>query len=244
MSTALLNASGLHKSYAETPVLHGVDLRVDDGEFVAVMGPSGSGKSTLLHCIAGLDELDAGAVWLDETDLTELARDQLADARRERMGFVFQQPTLLRDLSLLDNIVLTSSLDGIGTSRQRRERAEALLSRAGIGDLGARMPTEVSGGELQRAGICRAMMRSPRILFCDEPTGALNSTAATAVLDLLVELNSEGTALLVVTHDATVAARADRVVFMIDGRVAQQLWLGETRDPVAAVAATMRHVGV
>lgn len=244
MSPALLTASGIQKSYAGATVLNDVHLAVADGEFVAVMGPSGSGKSTLLHCVAGLDSLDAGTVWLDDSELTALGHDLLADARRERMGFVFQQPTLLRDLSLLDNIVLTSSLDGIGTAAERRERAEDLMLRAGIPELGGRMPTEVSGGQLQRAGICRAMMRAPRILFCDEPTGSLNSATAAEVMDLLAELNSDGTALLVVTHDATVAARADRVAFMRDGRVARELTLGDTVDPVAAITATMRHVGI
>lgn len=240
MSTAVLEATGIRKSYPGTTVLHRVDLHVAEGEFVAVMGPSGSGKSTLLHCLAGLDGVDEGTVRLEDAELTALGPDRLADARRERIGFVFQQPTLLRDLSLLDNIVLTSSLDGIGTAAERRARAEELLRRAGIADLGDRMPTEVSGGQLQRAGICRAMMRSPRILFCDEPTGALNSAAAAGVMDLLGELNQAGTALLVVTHDATVAARADRVVFMADGHVSQQLWLGDTLDPVAAVTRIVR----
>lgn len=244
MTTSLLSASDLRKSYPGTTALHGVDLHLDDGEFVAVMGPSGSGKSTLLHCVAGLEELDSGRVWLDDAELTALETDRLADARRERMGFVFQQPTLLRDLSLLDNIVLTSSLDSVGTAAERRSLAEDLMSRAGIGGLGGRLPTEVSGGQLQRAGICRAMMRSPRILFCDEPTGSLNSSTASEVMDLLAGLNADGTTLLVVTHDPTVAARADRVVFMTDGKVVQQLWLGDAEDPVGAVSATMRHVGI
>ncbi|MGD7705626.1 ABC transporter ATP-binding protein [Microlunatus sp. Y2014] len=243
MTDALLVASEVHKSFGGTEVLHGVDLRVAPGEFVAVMGPSGSGKSTLLNSIAGLDTVDAGRIRFDGTELTTLAADALADVRRTRMGFVFQQPTLLRDLTLLDNIVLTSALGGVGTAADRVARAESLLARAGIGGLGGRFPSQVSGGQLQRAGICRALMREPRILFGDEPTGALNSRAADEVMDLLGELNAEGTALLVVTHDANVAARADRVVFMKDGRIADEVQLDGT-DLVAAINTSMQELAI
>lgn len=240
-----LVATGIRKAYGGTEILHGVDLAVADGEFVAVMGPSGSGKSTLLHCLAGLDRVDAGSVLVDGIELTGLSADELADRRRELMGFVFQQPTLLRDLTLLDNIVLTSALDRIGTPAQRTAAAEALLARAGIADLRDRLPGEVSGGQLQRAGICRALQRNPRIVFGDEPTGALNSSAAAEVMDLLVDFNREGTTLLVVTHDPAVAARAHRVVFLRDGSVAEELLLGgQPAERVTDVVDAMRAVGV
>lgn len=232
--TALLAATGIHKSFpvdtGTIDVLHGVDLAITAGEFVAVMGPSGSGKSTLLYSLSGMDRIDAGTVTLGGVELTGLNADKLADTRRQHMGFVFQQPTLLHDLSLLENIVLTSSLDRVGTPAERIARAEELMTRAGIWDLRDRMPSQVSGGQLQRAGICRALMRSPRIVFGDEPTGSLNSHAAAEIMDLLSELHAEGMTLLIVTHDVKVAARADRVVFMIDGRVADDLPLSSQPD--------------
>ncbi|WP_163542601.1 ABC transporter ATP-binding protein [Occultella kanbiaonis] len=251
--TALLSARGLRKSFTldgqDAEVLRGVDLTVAEGEFVTVMGPSGSGKSTLLHSLSGMDPVDAGTVRLDDVEITALNPDELADHRRRHMGFVFQQPTLLPDLGLLENIVLTSSLDRVGTPADRVARARELMTRAGIWDLRARMPAQVSGGQLQRAGICRALMRRPRIIFGDEPTGALNRDSAEQILDLLTELNRDGTTLLIVTHDVGVAARADRVVFMIDGRIADELTLddhGPVADParVDAVIARMRALGI
>ncbi|WP_081683867.1 ABC transporter ATP-binding protein [Granulicoccus phenolivorans] len=240
-----LVATGIRKAYGDTEILHGIDLTVAEGEFVAVMGPSGSGKSTLLHCLAGLDRVDAGSVRLAGIELTGLSADELADRRRELMGFVFQQPTLLRDLTLLDNIVLTGALDRIGTPAERTAHAEALMARAGIAELRDRMPGEVSGGQLQRAGVCRALQRDPRIVYGDEPTGALNSSAAREVMDLLVEFNRDGTTLVVVTHDAAVAARAHRVVFLRDGAVAEELLLGgQPAERVTDVVDAMRAVGV
>lgn len=246
----LLRASGVRKSFpvdgGSITVLHGVDLSIRDSEFVAIMGPSGSGKSTLLYALSGMDTIDEGSVLLDGVELTTLGSDELADARRERMGFVFQQPTLLRDLSLLDNIVLTSALDRVGTPAEREARAKELMVRAGIWELRDRMTSQVSGGQLQRAGICRALMRRPVIVFGDEPTGALNSRSAIEIMDLLGELNADGTTMLLVTHDVTVAARTDRVVFMIDGLVADELVLdmaGPDSARVQAVTARMRQIG-
>lgn len=250
-TTGLLTATGIRKSFATdgqtTEVLHGIDLSVDDGEFVAVMGPSGSGKSTLLYAISGMDEVDAGTVVLDGTDLTALTPDELADARRQQMGFVFQQPNLLKDLVLLDNIVLTSSLDRLGTPAERVARAEELMGRVGIWDLRDRMPAQVSGGQLQRAGICRALMRRPRIVFGDEPTGALNTRAASEIMDLLAEFHAEAMTLLLVTHDAHVAARADRVVFMVDGEVSDEIVFDAPDDRDARlgrVTAGLRRMGI
>lgn len=247
----LLRATGVTKGFpvdgGSVQVLHGVDLAVASGELVAVMGPSGSGKSTLLYALSGIDLVDAGTVVLDGLKLTSLTPDRLADARRERMGFVFQQPTLLKDLTLLDNVVLTGALDKVGTPAERAARAEELMTRAGIWDLRDRMPSQVSGGQLQRAGICRALMRRPRIVFGDEPTGALNSRAAADVMDLMTELNAEGTTMLVVTHDAHVAARADRVVLMVDGLIADELVLAGDQPVEArvdAVNAGLRALGI
>lgn len=248
--TALLAATGIRKSFpAESgaiEVLHGVDLAIADGEFVAVMGPSGSGKSTLLYSVSGMDSIDAGTVRLGGVELTGLSADALADVRREQMGFVFQQPTLLSDLGLLENILLTSSLDRVGTPAERVARAEKLMTRAGIWELRDRMPSQVSGGQLQRAGICRALMRAPRIVFGDEPTGSLNSRAAAEIMAVMSEFHAEGMTLLVVTHDVQVAAHADRVVFMIDGEVADELVLGpDAHDSLTnAITDRMRQLGI
>ena len=249
----LLLARGVRKSFptegGSVEVLRGVDLQIAEGELVAVMGPSGSGKSTLLYAVSGMDPVSAGSVRLDGDELTTLGADELADRRRALMGFVFQQPTFLKDLTLLENIVLTASMDRVGTPASRRARAQALMERAGIGDLADRFVGQVSGGQLQRAGICRALMREPRIIFCDEPTGALNSSAAAEIMALLTELNADGTTMLVVTHDVRVAARADRVVFMVDGRIADELALGrygrsEEETRVDRLAARMRELGI
>lgn len=251
----LLRAEGIRKSFpvdrGAIEVLRGVDLSVAEGEYVAVMGRSGSGKSTLLYAVSGMDPVSAGSVHLDGHDLTDLSPDELADRRRALMGFVFQAPTLLKDLTLLENIVLTSSLDRVGTPAQRRARAEELMTRAGIWELRDRHTSQVSGGQLQRAGICRALMREPRIVFGDEPTGALNSSAAAEITGLLSELNAEGTTMLVVTHDVRVAARADRVVFIVDGLIADELLLGrwagggsQEEARVEALSGRMRELGV
>lgn len=239
MNNALLTASGIYKSFpvdgGSIDVLHNVELTIGEGEFVAVMGPSGSGKSTLLYSVSGMDTVDAGTVKLAGVELSALSADELADSRRQKMGFVFQQPTLLRDLTLLENIVLTSALDKAGTVAERVARAEELMTRAGIWELRDRLPTQVSGGQLQRAGICRALMRRPHIVFGDEPTGSLNSSASAEIMELLSELNAEGMTLMIVTHDVTVAARADRVVFMSDGQVVDEVELDDIQ--VAATEA-------
>lgn len=258
MTTPLLTATGVRKSFpgddGATVVLREVDLTIAAGELVAVMGPSGSGKSTLLHSLSGLDSVDAGTVVLEDLELTALDQDARADARRARMGFVFQQPTLLEDLALLENIVLTSALDRVGSPATRIARARELMTRTGIWELRDRSPAQVSGGQLQRAGICRALMRRPRIVFADEPTGALNSQAAGHIMDLLGELNAEGTTMLVVTHDAQVAARAHRVLFMLDGQVVDELVLsapdaGSPDEPAVAarietITARLRRLGI
>lgn len=238
--SALLEATGIVKSFGNVTVLNGVNLSVNEGEFTVVMGPSGSGKSTLLYAVSGLDLPDGGSVSLHGQELAALSADALADLRRTRMGFVFQQPTLLRDLSVLENIVLTSALDREGSASERLERAQQLMESTGIWQLRDRLPGQVSGGQLQRAGICRALMRDPLILFGDEPTGALNSAAAEEVLDLLVSLNHAGLTMLVVTHDPHVAARAQRVIFMSDGRVLDDWRVTDH----AGVVGRMRELGI
>ena len=220
-----LRARPLSKSYL-SPVLRDLDLEVEQGQFVAIMGPSGSGKSTLLHSLSGMDRPDAGSVLLGGTDITSLNEKELAALRLTRFGFVFQQAHLMTTLCLLDNIVLPGFLAGLRPRPEVTARGKELMERMGIADLAASGVTEVSGGQLQRAGICRALINDPGIVFADEPTGALNSTTALQILDLLGEIHASGTTLVMVTHDTQVAARADRVLVLVDGRIMEDLSLG------------------
>lgn len=212
----------------EIKALDKVSVSISKGEFVAVMGASGGGKSTLLFALSGMDDITSGSVKFDEIELSGLNDKQLADIRRTKMGFVFQQPTMLKNLNLLDNIILPVAQNRAGMSlAQVEQKARKLMKKTGIENLENRDITQVSGGQLQRAGICRALMSSPEILFADEPTGALNSKASEEIMDLLSDINKEGTAILLVTHDVKVAARASRVLFMKDGKIISEIQLDE-----------------
>ncbi|MCZ0857889.1 ABC transporter ATP-binding protein [Actinomyces israelii] len=228
-----LRARSLAKSY-DAPVLEGLDLDIEDGQFVAIMGPSGSGKSTLLHCLSDMDRPSGGSVLLGDTDIAALSERELAALRLSRFGFVFQQAHLLATLCLLDNIVLPGFLAGLRPRREVEAQGRGLMERMGISELAGSDITEVSGGQLQRAGICRALINEPGIVFADEPTGALNSATAAQILDLLGEVHASGTTLVVVTHDAQVAARADRVLLLVDGGVVEDLALGGYREAQAS----------
>ena len=227
-----LRARSLSKSY-DSPVLTDLDLDIEQGQFVAIMGPSGSGKSTLLHCLSGMDRPTDGSVLLGDTEMTTLSEKELAALRLTRFGFVFQQAHLMTTLCLLDNIVLPGFLAGLRPRPEITARGEELMESMGIADLAASGVTEVSGGQLQRAGICRALINDPGIVFADEPTGALNSTTALQILDLLGQVHASGTTLVMVTHDAQVAARADRVLVLVDGRIEEDLALGRYREAEA-----------
>ncbi len=206
-------------------VLDGLSMEIADGEFVAVMGASGSGKSTLLYALSGMDKIDAGRVLFEGQELSALSDNDLSDLRRKKMGFVFQQPTLLKNLNILDNILLPQMRDHRRDLETLTVKARALMRQVGIEDLERRDITQVSGGQLQRAGVCRALMSSPKILFADEPTGALNSKSSDEIMALFSEIHRTGTAILLVTHDAKVAARAQRVLFMQDGKIVSSLAL-------------------
>ncbi|MDH3302350.1 MAG: ABC transporter ATP-binding protein [Acidimicrobiia bacterium] len=226
MSTQHLIADNVWKSFghdeALTPVLHGIDLSIDQGDFVAIMGPSGSGKSTLLYCVSGMDDVSDGTVTLspagsEAVEITALPQRDLAALRLNRMGFVFQQVHLLRNLTILDNVVLP----GVTATPDRRadvvDRALQLLERVGIAELSDRDITQASGGQLQRAAIARALINEPELVFGDEPTGALNAATAAEIMELLAEVNAEGRTVVLVTHDPVVAAYCRRVVVLRDG---------------------------
>lgn len=200
-------------------VLDGASVEIEHGEFVSVMGPSGSGKSTLMYALSGMEEVDRGTVSFNGKELSALGEKELADIRRREMGFVFQQPTLLKNLNLLDNIMLPSLRDNRKRLKEITEKARTLMERTRIGGLEKRSITQASGGQLQRAGICRALMSGPKIIFGDEPTGALNSASAGEIMELLAEIHAGGTAILLVTHDVKVAAKTERVLFLLDGKI-------------------------
>ncbi|MFA9429884.1 ABC transporter ATP-binding protein [Egicoccus sp. AB-alg2] len=227
---AIVVAKNLTKAFDGHPVLNGVDLEVGNGEFVSVMGPSGSGKSTLLYNISGMDTMTSGTVVFDGQDLGTLGQKKLARLRLTRMGFVFQHVHLLKNLSLLDNVVLPAYLAGLAPRDELDDRARRLLERTGVAGLADRDVSEASGGQLQRIGICRALMNQPTILLGDEPTGALDSAAASEIMDILCELNADGTTIMLVTHDAKVAARTGRVLYMVDGRIVADRHLSGSLD--------------
>jgi putative ABC transport system ATP-binding protein len=238
---AAVRASGLRKTYGsgETAVhaLAGVDVAFARGRFTAIMGPSGSGKSTLMHCLAGLDVASAGQVWLGDTELTALRDDQLTTLRRERIGFVFQSFNLLPVLDAQDNILLPMQLAG-----QRPDRAwmDAVIGRLGLRDRLRHRPHELSGGQQQRVAVARALLPRPDVVFADEPTGNLDSHAGAEVLDLLrSSVRETGQTVVMVTHDPSAAAYADRVVLLADGRLA-----GEVQQPTTdSIINALRGLG-
>ncbi|MFJ7732612.1 ABC transporter ATP-binding protein [Lysinibacillus sp. NPDC097231] len=230
-------------------VLDGVSVAINEGEFVSIMGPSGSGKSTLMYAISGMDGINSGKVSFDGSDLSAFSEKELADLRRTKMGFIFQQPTLLKNLNILDNIILPSMRDNRKNVAKITERARALMTKIGIGELEKRDITQVSGGQLQRAGICRALMNNPKIIFGDEPTGALNSKSAQEIMDIISEINTEGTTVLLVTHDPKIAARTERILFMGDGNIVSEIrfqkFTGtDIDDRMNKVMVKMREIGI
>jgi putative ABC transport system ATP-binding protein len=219
----LLRATGVRKVYrtgvVEVEALRHLDLRVYPAELVAVMGPSGSGKTTLLNCLSGLDDIDGGTVEIGGRDLFAMSDADRTEHRARSMGFVFQSFNLIPVFSAAENVELPLLLVGEAPAKARR-RAEQMLDRVGLGHRTKHRPNEMSGGEQQRVTIARALVAAPAIVWADEPTGNLDSTMASAVMDLLCELNqSDGQTIVLVTHDDSVGARAGRLVRMLDGQL-------------------------
>ncbi|HEX8029193.1 MAG TPA: ABC transporter ATP-binding protein [Vicinamibacterales bacterium] len=220
----LLAASNLQKTYisgeARVIALAGVSFEVEAGDFVALMGPSGCGKSTLLHLCGAMDRLTSGTLKLNDRDLSTMGDDELTRVRREQVGFVFQFFNLLPTLTVSDNIALPSLLAGV-KDEEASKRAQALAERVGIAHRLSHYPQQISGGEMQRAAIARALVHQPTLLVADEPTGNLDSENGANVLSLIAELNKElGVTVLLATHAADIAAAAKRVLRMKDGRFA------------------------
>jgi putative ABC transport system ATP-binding protein len=229
----VIEARGVEKTYgsgeARVSALRGVDLAIERGEFVAVMGPSGCGKSSLLNVLAGLDRPSAGEVWLEGERIDKFSESKLARLRRQKVGFVFQFFNLIPTLSVGENVELPLRLAG-HRRRKARRIANQLLTDLGIANKRDSAPSLLSGGEQQRVALARALANEPNIVFADEPTGNLDSASAREVLGLLRVARERGQTLLIVTHDARVAAAADRVINLRDGLVANQTALGEARQ--------------
>jgi ABC-type lipoprotein export system ATPase subunit len=223
--TPLVRASGLRKEYGRgTGLLRavdGVDLDVARGETVAVMGPSGCGKSTLLHLLGGLDRPSGGEVWLDGARIDGLGEKSLARLRRSAIGFVFQGFHLMEELTAVENVELAALLAG-RSPRESRRRAAELLDRVGLGGRARSLPSELSGGQRQRVAVARALVNEPAVVLADEPTGNLDSAATLDVLQLFDDLHRAGQTLIIVTHDARIAATADRLLTMRDGAIVDE----------------------
>ncbi|MEE0264779.1 MAG: ABC transporter ATP-binding protein [Acutalibacteraceae bacterium] len=221
----VLNVKDLCKTYItnkrQNNVLKNVSFRVEDGEMVAVMGPSGSGKSTLLYTVSGMDRMTAGEVEFAGKNIEKLNDNELAQLRLDDMGFIFQQMYMLKNLSVLDNIILPAvkSTKNTESRAEITERGLKLMKKLGIEEIANNDINEVSGGQLQRACICRSMINNPKVIFADEPTGALNRTSSDEVMEELNKLNKEGTTIMLVTHDSKVAAKCTRILFIDDGNI-------------------------
>jgi putative ABC transport system ATP-binding protein len=225
----ILVARGVRKVYrtedVEVLALRGIDLMVTRGTFVVVTGPSGSGKTTLLQCLSGLDDIDQGSVALAGEDIHQLPEPQRAAQRARLMGFVFQSLNLLPVFTAVENVEIPLLLKGVSPRRAHQE-ARAALDRVGLAHRYDHRPGELSGGEQQRVAIARALVGRPALVWADEPTGSLDTTAAAAVIDLLEELHAEGVTLVLVTHSPALAARAQRRVVLRDGLIVEDTGYG------------------
>ena len=222
---AMISLANITKTYhlesLDVPVLKGINLSIEEGEYVAIMGASGSGKSTLMNIIGCLDRPSSGQYFLAGQDLTTLDDDELADIRNQYIGFVFQQFNLLPKLTSLSNVMLPMIYADVDKS-QRIEQATEALIQVGLSDRIQNRPNQLSGGQQQRVAIARALVNHPALVLADEPTGALDSTTSEEIMNLLTELNQQGTTIAIVTHDANVAARTKRIIRMVDGVIIEQ----------------------
>ncbi|MBO6165790.1 MAG: ABC transporter ATP-binding protein [Eubacterium sp.] len=231
MSNKVLEVKDLCKTYVideySNNVLQNVNFSMGEGEFVSIMGPSGSGKSTLLYTVSGMDSMTSGDVTFDGENISKLDRKAMAKIRLNKMGFVFQQMYMMKKLNILDNIILPGYQSKQKSRAEVNKDAETLMRRLGIIDTADRFITEVSGGQLQRACLCRSLINNPKMVFADEPTGALNQKASMEVIRELVNASREGTSIMMVTHSEKVASCSERVIFLVDGNIQGELVLGK-----------------
>lgn len=221
----ILEVKNLCKTYIankrQNHVLRNVNLTIRKGEMAAVMGPSGSGKSTLLYTVSGMDTATAGEVRFCGRNMAQLTAKELADLRLDEMGFIFQQMYMLKNLTVLDNIILPAcqSKKNRADRKENIRRGQDLMRRLGIIEIADHDINEVSGGQLQRACICRSMVNRPKMIFADEPTGALNRSSSEEVMEELAKIHADGTTMMLVTHDVKVAAKCSRVLYIVDGNI-------------------------
>lgn len=229
MKNTVLSAKGLCKSFAhnggQAHILQHVDFELYEGDFTVIMGASGSGKSTLLYALSGMDRATAGEVTYNGRDIVKMRENELAKLRYTDFGFIFQQMHLVSNLTLFENVAVSGYLNKAKSAAEVRKRADKLLEQMSVSHIKDHLPTQVSGGEQQRCAVARAVINSPRVLFADEPTGALNRKNTTDVLDLLTELNVDGQSVLMVTHDIRAALRANRILYISDGKIIGELSL-------------------
>lgn len=211
-------------------VLDQVDLEIYEGDFTVIMGSSGAGKSTLLYSLSGIDRISGGHVSYKGKEISSLREKDMARLRAEAFGFVFQQTNLVSNLTLFENVAVAGYVSRKDSAGEVRERAAALLRQMGVDKAQDRLPSQVSGGEAQRAAIARAMVGRPGLLFADEPTGALNRANTTEVLNLLTDLNRSGQSILMVTHDLRAASRGNRLLYLEDGKILAELRLSTYRE--------------
>jgi len=231
MSKIILKTNKLNKSFKsgtqEQQVLKNLDIEFYEGDYTVIMGSSGAGKSTLLYALSGMDRPTSGAIRFFDAEIADLNNDKLAVFRRKNCGFVFQQMFLLDNMSILDNI-LASGLLVSGDKKSIVANAKELLEKVGLTEMiWRKFPTQLSGGENQRAAIVRALINKPRVVFADEPTGALNSAAGNSVLDVLTEINNDGQNIIMVTHDLRSARRGNRIIYIKDGVISGECVLGK-----------------
>ena len=214
-----------HQGKTETKVLDGVDIKIFEKDFTVIMGPSGAGKSTLLYMLGGMDHITEGRVLYRDKEISSFSENRMGRLRAEEFGFVFQQTHLVSSLTLLENVLVAGYVSKKDSADKVRERAENLLRQMDVEEAKNRLPSQVSGGEAQRAAIARAMIGKPGLLFADEPTGALNQANTREVLGLLTDLNRKGQSILMVTHDLRAAARGNRILYLEDGKICDELAL-------------------
>lgn len=229
MKNTILSAKALCKSYAhnggQSHILQHVDLDLYEGDFTVIMGASGSGKSTLLYSLSGMDRATSGQVIYNGKDIVTMKEKELSKLRQKDFGFIFQQMHLVSNLTLFENVAVSGYLDKNVSTLEVKENTEALLEKMGISHIKTHLPSQVSGGQQQRCAIARAVVTTPKLLFADEPTGALNRKNTNEVLSLLTDLNNAGQSILMVTHDTKAALRATRILYLEDGKIIGELSL-------------------
>ena len=227
IKTPILSGKKIVKTFGQTRVLNGIDIEIYNSDFTVIMGTSGSGKSTLLYCLSGMEQASGGYIVCGGQNITGASERELTKLRADEFGFVFQKTHLVSNLTLYENIVMAGLIGSGLDEKAVKERARELAAQMNLGDAADRLPSQVSGGEAQRAAVARAVMGSPAVLFADEPTGALNKANTKEVLNLFTALHEKGQTILLVTHDKEAALRGDRILYIEDGRVISELTLPE-----------------